>query len=581
MNRKQRRASERLATLAGGRTQRPDIDAMFGQADFLYQIGNAGEAAKLYRRVVATNPANADAHNALGSALHALGKLTEAAQHFKLALVLWPQHNRDFASIATILTTVNPALAAAIERAAAAWPERLAAHELLGPTGISAVASDQLLSHVLRSTKVRNFRLERVLTALRRSFLYAAANSDRVRPDEEKWWSSVAQQCFINEYVYAILPEEAVLADRLKAETDAAIATGMPVSAGRLLATAMYSSLGSQPHASELMGRTFGHGVDEVITQQVREPHEERQLRGSIPRLTAIEDDVSRRVQGQYEESPFPRWVSVPAPIAAITLNQDLRYMFPTGTFTPIDETDGFEILVAGCGTGLQPIATAQAYIGAKLLAIDLSLTSLSYAKRKTPPALAGKIEYAQADILKLGSINRSFDLIACAGVLHHLSDTFAGWEALLPLLRRGGVMHVGLYSELARREIVAAREFITVRGYGPSIDDIRRARQEIIDAPAVNSVTRFDDFYSVSDFRDLFMHVQENRHTIPQIKDFIAAHDLKFLGFQFAHRIRSRHVSHFANAGWSMSDLDRWHDFEVANPLTFSAMYQFWVQKP
>jgi hypothetical protein len=29
------------------------------------------------------------------------------------------------------------------------------------------------------------------------------------------------------------------------------------------------------------------------------------------------------------------------------------------------------------------------------------------------------------------------------------------------------------------------------------------------------------------------------------------------------------------------MIDLDQWHAFEVENPRAFSAMYQFWVQKP
>jgi 2-polyprenyl-3-methyl-5-hydroxy-6-metoxy-1,4-benzoquinol methylase len=239
---------------------------------------------------------------------------------------------------------------------------------------------------------------------------------------------------------------------------------------------------------------------------------------------------------------------------------------------------DGLDILVAGCGTGQHSIGIAGQYTGARLLAIDLSLTSLCYAKRKTSTTL--NIEYAQADILKLGSLNRTFDLVDCAGVLHHLSDTFAGWRALLPLLRPGGVMHVGLYSELARREIVATREFITTRGYGPSIDDIRRARQDIANSAAFNSVLRFDDFYGASDFRDLFIHVQENRHTIPQIQNFIAEYGLKFLGFQFSRNAHQHYLSLLAKAGSSMSDLDRWHAFEIENPLTFTGMYQFWIQK-
>src|SRR5258705_1703901 len=93
-------------------------------------------------------------------------------------------------------------------------------------------------------------------------------------------------------------------------------------------------------------------------------------------------------------------------------------------------------------------------------------------------------MEYAQADILKLESIGRSFDLVDASGVLHHLSDVKAGWRVLLKLLRPGGVMRVGLYSEMARRGIVAARSFVLERGYHPTADEIRRCRQKLMDLP-------------------------------------------------------------------------------------------------
>src|SRR5215471_19250288 len=186
------------------------------------------------------------------------------------------------------------------------------------------------------------------------------------------------------------------------------------------------------------------------VAQQVREPREERQYRDLIPRLTAIDDDVSVLVRDQYEENPYPRWVhaaSVPEPT---TIDDHLRNQFPSAPFRPLGSSGGIDVLVAGCGTGRHPIEVARKYKDARVLAIDLSLTSLCYAKRKTPAPVAGRIEYVQADILKLGSIERTFDLIDASGVLHHLADPLAGWRALLSLLRPGGFMRVGLYSELA-----------------------------------------------------------------------------------------------------------------------------------
>ena len=73
-------------------------------------------------------------------------------------------------------------------------------------------------------------------------------------------------------------------------------------------------------------------------------------------------------------------------------------------------------ILVAGCGTGQHAIATAQQYPGASVLAVDLSLASLAYAKRKTLELGLTDIEYRQADILALDGLQERFDLIECSG---------------------------------------------------------------------------------------------------------------------------------------------------------------------
>ena len=166
------------------------------------------------------------------------------------------------------------------------------------------------------------------------------------------------------------------------------------------------------------------------------------------------------------------------------------------------------------------------------MLAIDLSLSSLSYAQRKTRELGLQNIEYAQADILALGSIGRSFDVIDASGVLHHLSDPAAGWRQLLALLRPGGLMRVGLYSELGRAEIVAARRFIAERGFDATAADIRNCRQALLATP-LRTLTRYGDFFNTSGCRDLLFHVQEHRLTIAQIKEFLDAQKLAFIGFE------------------------------------------------
>ena len=169
-----------------------------------------------------------------------------------------------------------------------------------------------------------------------------------------------------------------------------------------------------------------------------------------------------------------------------------------------------------------KPLASHRIFQGARVLAVDLSRASLAYAKRKTPAVLAEAIDYAQADILKLGAIGRSFDLVDATGVLHHMAEPFEAWRILLGLARPGGLMHLGFYSELARAPIVAVRAFIAERGYGATPADIRRSRQELLASPHAR-VAGPTDFFSTSECRDLLFHVQEKRLTIPELKSFIA----------------------------------------------------------
>jgi 2-polyprenyl-3-methyl-5-hydroxy-6-metoxy-1,4-benzoquinol methylase len=342
----------------------------------------------------------------------------------------------------------------------------------------------------------------------------------------------------------------------------------------------MYLPLQAVPSGTALLERKWAPPVADLLNQQVRDHIQERELRDSILRLTAIEDEVSQRVRQQYEENPYPRWVHAAGQVVPTSIDRYLREQFPTGAFAPLNKTESLDMLVAGCGTGQVAIASAQKYLGARVLALDLSLASLCYAKRGTPADVAPRIEYAQADILKLTQLERGFDVIDSSGVLHHMADPFEGWRILLSLLRPGGVMHVGLYSEAGRRDVWAARKLIGERGFGSTPDEIRRCRQELLQTPLA-SLTRFTDFFTLSECRDLLFHVQEARLSIPAIKAFITSNNLKFLGFEFGMPMLAQYRGHFASSGWAWTDFDRWHAFEIQNPDTFSGMYQFWIQKP
>ena len=284
------------------------------------------------------------------------------------------------------------------------------------------------------------------------------------------------------------------------------------------------------------------------------------------------------KVRQQYEENPYPRWIVAGSRPKQRTVQEYFRQKFPMASVRPLADGDGLDVLIAGCGTGQHPIGLARTFRGARVLAVDLSLASLSYALRKTRELGVSNIEYAQADLLQLGSLGRTFDVVDASGVLHHLADPIEGWRVLLALLRPHGIMGIGLYSELGRRDVVAAQRYVAERGYRPTADDIRRCRHDLAEGP-YRSLAKFHDFFSTSECRDFLFHVQEHRHTLPQIKEFLATHGLRFIGFELGAEALAAYRARFPEDG-SMADLDRWHTFETERPGTFVSMYQFWCQR-
>lgn len=596
---------------------RPDYaEAHCNLGNTLNELGQPVEAEASLRRALQIRPDFVEALNALAMLLNAQGDPATALNiilhslqfrgtpEAKSAFVACAKHlhfTQDDSTIrstmvravtepwgrpselmqaGTGLARLNPDIGECVTQAVNAWPRRLAASELFGANGLAALNADALLHALLDAAPVCDIEMERFLTMARHALLEAAM-ADGEDP-ALSFYGALVRQCFINEYVFSPTGEESKKATGLRDSLAAALESQAEIPALRLLAVAAYFPLGSLPFATRLLERPWPGEVAAVLQQQIREPAEERQLRATLPRLTAIEDEVSLLVQNQYEENPYPRWIKPDPAVKARNIAAYLHQKFPLASFKRPSESDSIDVLVAGCGTGQHSIATVQRIQGAQVLAIDLSLSSLAYAKRKTQELGLASIEYAQADLLKLSTLGRSFDVIESVGVLHHLADPWAGWQALLSLLRPGGFMEIGFYSATARRNIVQIWDFIAERGYGSSADEIRRFRQDLMDTgnstdfgAALNSA----DFFSISTCRDLLFHVHEQRMTLAGIDEFLRKNNLAFLGFEIGADVLHAYRRRFPDDRAATS-LAQWQVFENENPDTFSSMYHFWVQK-
>jgi len=653
VRREQGRLTEAVASYERALVLAPNSPAArFNLANMLSEQRRWDAAAASYRQVLALDPSHAEAHSGLGAALSSLAKPREAILHLAQALALKPDlagiHEelakaymsagdvqsavlaagralelnetadgkmlfaqcvtfanfttdidgrfrklvrralveawavpRELSGVCISLIKLDSRVSEMIARADKAWPARLPAEEIFDTSAMSVLANDDLLLSLLECDALTDVGLERLITNVRHALLGGIASKEtRESGLVERllgFYCAMARQCFVNQYVFSLTEDENEQAMRLRSSIEDALRNNVEISPLRLAVVGAYFPLHSLTGAERLLEKSWLPPVEDLIVQQIKEPAEERRIRATLPVLTSIDGEVSRIVREQYEENPYPRWIKSGPPVQPAILNRRPE---------PV-----VDVLIAGCGTGIFTTDFARKAPGAHFLAIDLSLASLSYAKRMAQSFGLTNIEFAQADIMKLGSIGRTFDFIDSSGVLHHTADPWAAWRVLLPLLRPGGMMQIGLYSELARRNIVAARALIAERGYRPVPEDIRRIREIVTaaeDGSLLKSISQWSDFFTVSECRDLLFHPQEHRTSLPEIKSFLAPNGLQFAGFILDALTSDLFVRRFPEIADltdkarfdAFADLDRWHTFEIERPQTFVGMYRFWVHK-
>ena len=396
---------------------------------------------------------------------------------------------------------------------------------------VLALSELPLLLELMRVCPLADLELETALTDIRSGLLSCASEMTENR-DLLHFKSALALQCFTNEFVYEQNEGDTELLGELEANVNKILSNGQQPSPQSVLCLASYKALHEYEWCDLL---TVTSDIEEVFKRQAREPKQEANIRLDIPVLEEITNNVSSKVREQYEANPYPRWVNLGLPLEPVTISKVIGEIKLKLFEYKVNEVDTPSILIAGCGTGQHSIETAARFKNSNIIAIDLSLSSLAYAHRKTEELKIQNINYIQADILDLGKLDRQFDIVESAGVLHHMDDPMAGWKVLTDCLKQGGLMKIGLYSELARQHIIKMREEIAQSVNGSSDIEMKSFRKNIInsDKDYHKKILAFPDFYSLSELRDLLFHVQEHRFTIPQIKECLSSLGLKFCGFE------------------------------------------------
>ena len=588
---------------------KPDYaDAFYNLANTLKDMGELGAAIKSYKQAIKINPDLHNAHNNMGNALKDMGKLTAAIESYKRAIKINSSHEDAYRNLGKSLQNVvftrpdsdlKSIIHSMLESANQARPKDIVAAALsllkLEPAVkeflsthvsgedlqllerlIANVDEEPLFLKLMTLCPLGDLAFEKILTNAR-SVLLMSANNISAAPTTLRFLSALALQCFANDYLYHQTDEETKSLTILETLVEQALLKGIQPSPHWVLILGSYKALHQYQWCGQL---SLTQDLQAVLAMQVFEPQQEHYLKTKIPILKELSDKVSSKVRDQYEESPYPKWIDLglilsPAPIAKVVKALKVRL-----ADHKIFEVEAPAILIAGCGTGQHSIDTAARFKNAKVLAIDLSLSSLAYAQRKTEAFGVQNLEYMQADLLDLGQLNKTFDIIESSGVLHHMEKPMAGWKVLVSCLKVGGLMKIGLYSELARQHIAKMREEIQQLNTETDHIGMKRFRNGVIrsKAPHHQLIISSPDFHSMGSLQDLLFHVQEHRFTIPQIQHCLTKLGLKFCGFEVGTITQDFKRT---NSGEDDAyDLIKWHTYEQAHPHAFAGMYQFWCQK-
>ena len=441
------------------------------------------------------------------------------------------------------------------------------------------LSNNKLFIIALQRLNFTDVKWEKLLTSIRSHYIFLIANEQsHINESELQFIIGLAHQCFLNEYIYSLTSSEDMLFNLIVSRS---IESKLQEEKISILAcySPLYKLLDRIPRIKSF--NSSNKLFLELLKLQVLEPLVEIKLSKQINKLGLINDDISLKVSSQYHENPYPRWIyfnplgnSKYSGIQRI--NMSIKPNLIKDTFKP----DILNILVAGCGTG-RHIINVLDYKNSKITAIDISLSSLSYAKRKLNELGIDNVDLFHMDILEVELLKKNFDIIECSGVLHHMKNPLKGLDKLLSILNPNGFIKLGLYSELSRKDVVKAREHIFKKNLNSTCKDIRIFRDDVISGhfPEIVNIKFRHSFYSLSECRDLCFNFQEHRFTIPQLINIFDSKELNFHGFVLPNAIKSKY-NHFFPADKKQINLQHWAKFEEKFPNTFRGMYQLWLSR-
>ena len=195
--------------------------------------------------------------------------------------------------------------------------------------------------------------------------------------------------------------------------------------------------------------------------------------------------------------------------------------------------------LVAGGGTGDGLIQLAQLLSDAgrdyAITYLDMSTAARAIAEKRAAARGLGGITFVTGSLLDAADHGR-FDYIDCCGVLHHLPDPQAGFDALAGALAPGGGIGLMVYAPLGRSGVYPLQSaFSTLfQGLAPA-ERLARAKAVFKTLPPGHPFNTnphlVDHRQGDAGFYDLLLHSSDRPFTIAELLGALDAAGLQLAG--------------------------------------------------
>ncbi len=222
--------------------------------------------------------------------------------------------------------------------------------------------------------------------------------------------------------------------------------------------------------------------------------------------------DVTEIVKSFYEETPFPNYDDHDSIRSLIDKSRRGQYANTLNETIPYNS----RVLEVGCGTG--QLTNFLGISCRRVVGADLCLNSLKLATGFAREHGIDRVKFVQMNLFRPCFKPGQFDVVLCNGVLHHTSDPYGGFQSILPLVKPGGHIIIGLYNTYGRLMTDLRRLMFRMTGDRAKWLDPYLRKEAL-------STDKRRAWYA-----DQYRHPHESKHTVGEVLEWFAESGVDFV---------------------------------------------------